>query len=293
MLDRKEEHLDTGNRPSATAHIRAGVTADGMLTAFDAQSWGTGGAGAGAASRCHTSTTFPNRKRVAHRRLHQRRPAARDARARTSAGLLPDRNPDGRARRSREDGSGRVPREEPAAGDAPNAMWAEYFARGAKAFGWDKRHADRRSDAGSDQDRHGRVSAPLGRRGPRIAGARRHHVGRQRRREVRHAGHRHRHADDRRDRGGRNAWPAGQRDEAGDRRLDATRSAADPAAARRPRRSTPAIRVDVGARRSTRCSRRSRRRSASTPENLVAEGGRIHVKGNVVRRACRGRTRAS
>ena len=24
---------------------------------------------------------------------------------------------------------------------APNAMWAEYFARGAKAFGWDKRHA--------------------------------------------------------------------------------------------------------------------------------------------------------
>ena len=29
MLDRKEEHLDTGNRPSASAHIRAGVTADG------------------------------------------------------------------------------------------------------------------------------------------------------------------------------------------------------------------------------------------------------------------------
>src|SRR5204863_7869187 len=23
---------------------------------------------------------------------------------------------------------------------APNAMWAEYFTRGAKAFGWDKRH---------------------------------------------------------------------------------------------------------------------------------------------------------
>ena len=46
MLDRKEEHLDTGNRPSATAHIRAGVTADGTLTAFDGQSWGTGGAGA-------------------------------------------------------------------------------------------------------------------------------------------------------------------------------------------------------------------------------------------------------
>src|SRR5262249_56096501 len=44
MLDRKEEHLDTGNRPSATAHIRAGVTSDGTLTAFDGESWGTGGA---------------------------------------------------------------------------------------------------------------------------------------------------------------------------------------------------------------------------------------------------------
>src|SRR5262249_23428317 len=47
MLDRKEEHLDTGNRPSATAQIRAGATSDGRLTAFDAKSWGTGGAGAG------------------------------------------------------------------------------------------------------------------------------------------------------------------------------------------------------------------------------------------------------
>ena len=46
ILDRKEEHLDTGNRPSAYAKISAGVSADGMLTAFDAQSWGTGGAGA-------------------------------------------------------------------------------------------------------------------------------------------------------------------------------------------------------------------------------------------------------
>src|SRR5437763_2947469 len=35
MLERKEEHLDTGNRPSATARIKAGVSADGTLTAFD------------------------------------------------------------------------------------------------------------------------------------------------------------------------------------------------------------------------------------------------------------------
>ena len=45
-LDRKEEQRAVGNRPSATAHIRAGVSADGRLVAFDGQSWGTGGAGA-------------------------------------------------------------------------------------------------------------------------------------------------------------------------------------------------------------------------------------------------------
>ena len=118
MLDRKEEHLDTGNRPSATAHIRAGVTADGTLTAFDGQSWGTGGAGAPSGLPAAVHLQLPEPQAHAQGRLHQRRPAARDARAGTSAGLLPDRNPDGRARRSREDGSGRVPREEPAAGRA-------------------------------------------------------------------------------------------------------------------------------------------------------------------------------
>ena len=64
MLDRKEEHLDTGNRPSATAHIRAGVTADGTLTAFDAQSWGTGGAGAPSGFPLPYIYNFPNRKRT-------------------------------------------------------------------------------------------------------------------------------------------------------------------------------------------------------------------------------------
>ena len=64
MLDRKEEHLDTGNRPSATAHIRAGVTADGTLTAFDGQSWGTGGAGAPSGFPLPYIYNFPNRKRT-------------------------------------------------------------------------------------------------------------------------------------------------------------------------------------------------------------------------------------
>ena len=68
MLDRKEEHLDTGNRPSAFAQIRAGVDpTDGMLTAFDAQSWGTGGAGAASGFPLPYIYDFPNRTPAAHR----------------------------------------------------------------------------------------------------------------------------------------------------------------------------------------------------------------------------------
>ena len=40
MLDRKEEHLAVGNRPSAVAKVRAGATADGKLVAFDAETMG-------------------------------------------------------------------------------------------------------------------------------------------------------------------------------------------------------------------------------------------------------------
>ncbi len=40
MLDRFEEHTTTGNRPSALIQIRAGVDADGKLTAWDWRSFG-------------------------------------------------------------------------------------------------------------------------------------------------------------------------------------------------------------------------------------------------------------
>ena len=64
MLDRKEEQLASGNRPSAAARIRAGVAADGRLTAFDAESWGTGGAGAGAGFPLPYIYDFPARRRL-------------------------------------------------------------------------------------------------------------------------------------------------------------------------------------------------------------------------------------
>ena len=87
MLDRKEEHLATGNRPSATARIKAGVSADGTLTAFDAETWGTGGAGSAAGFPLPYIYQFPNRRRIAQGRLHQHRSAASDAGAGPSAGL--------------------------------------------------------------------------------------------------------------------------------------------------------------------------------------------------------------
>ena len=99
----------------------------------------------------------------------------------------------------------------------------------------------------------------------------RHHVRRQRGDEVRHAGPRHRHADA--------SSPMVTAEtlglpisavKAGNRRHDAIRSAAARAAARRPRRRDAGDPRDrgQGARRAVREGRR--RRSASTPETLVA-----------------------
>jgi xanthine dehydrogenase YagR molybdenum-binding subunit len=139
MLDRKEEHLDTGNRPSATAHIRAGVTSDGMLTAFDAQSWGTGGAGAGSGFPLPYIYNFPNRKRV-HRDVYINAGQQRAMRApgHPQGCFLTEILMDELADRVKMDPVAfRVKNLPP---KAPNAMWAEYFERGARAFGWDKRH---------------------------------------------------------------------------------------------------------------------------------------------------------
>ena len=115
MLDRKEEHLATGNRPSAAARIKAGVAADGMLTAFDAESWGTGGAGAAAGFPLPYIYQFPNRRR-AHKDVFINTGQQRPMRAPgPPAGVLHHGSADGGARGSGEDGSGGVPDQEPAA----------------------------------------------------------------------------------------------------------------------------------------------------------------------------------
>ncbi len=97
MLDRKEEHLVTGNRPSAYAKIRAGVDANGKLLAIDAETWGTGGAGQGSElpgplPGIRVSELPP----AAQGRLHQRRAAAGVPRAGASAVLFRHGDRDGR-----------------------------------------------------------------------------------------------------------------------------------------------------------------------------------------------------
>ena len=62
FLDRAQEHLIAGNRPSATAHVKLGATKDGKIVALTAETHGTGGAPP-RPSRCPTSTasTTPRR----------------------------------------------------------------------------------------------------------------------------------------------------------------------------------------------------------------------------------------
>jgi xanthine dehydrogenase YagR molybdenum-binding subunit len=140
MLDRKEEHLDTGNRPSATAHIRAGVTSDGTLTAFDGESWGTGGAGAASGFPLPYIYNFPNRRRV-HKDVFINAGLQRAMRApgHPQGCFLTEILMDELADQVKMDPVAFRIRNLPPAG--PNAMWAQYFQDGAKRFGWDQRHA--------------------------------------------------------------------------------------------------------------------------------------------------------
>ena len=182
MLDRKEEHLDTGNRPSATAHIRAGVTADGTLTAFDGQSWGTGGAGAPSGFPLPYIYNFPNRKRT-HKDVYINAGQQRAMRApgHPQGCFLTEILMDELADRVKMDPVAfRVKNLPPARTERDVGRVLRARREGVRLG---QAAPDRRSDAGTDQDRHGRVGAPLGRRRPRLAGARRHHVRRRRRRE--------------------------------------------------------------------------------------------------------------
>jgi xanthine dehydrogenase YagR molybdenum-binding subunit len=139
MLDRKEEHLAGGNRPSSFSKIKAGVSADGTLTGFDAETWGTGGAGVGAGFPLPYIYTFPNRRRR-HRDVYTNAGPARAMRAPGhpqgcfATELLMDELADTIRMDPVEFRMKNLPPEE------PNAMWRRYFPMAAEKFGWSRRH---------------------------------------------------------------------------------------------------------------------------------------------------------
>jgi len=139
FLDRKEEHLDSGNRPSAYAKIKAGVSADGKLVAFDATSWGTGGAGATSNFPLPYIYNFPNRRRV-HTDVYINAGQQRAMRApgHPQGCFLTEILMDELADRVRMDPVEFRIKNLPEAN--LSQAWGDYFRQGAKAFGWEKRH---------------------------------------------------------------------------------------------------------------------------------------------------------
>ena len=139
MLDRKEEHLATGNRPSAFARVKAGVAADGTLTLFDAQSWGTGGAGAGSGFPLPYIYVFPNRKRT-HTDVYINAGLQRAMRApgHPQGCFITEVVMDELADAVRMDPMEFRLKNLPPL--APNAMWRRYFPMAAERIGWSKRH---------------------------------------------------------------------------------------------------------------------------------------------------------
>jgi xanthine dehydrogenase YagR molybdenum-binding subunit len=139
MLDRKEEHLATGNRPSAAARIKAGVSADGIVTAFDAESWGTGGAGASAGFPLPYIYQVANRRRT-HKDVFINTGTQRPMRApgHPQGSFITELMMEELADAVHLDPIEFRIRNLPP--EAPNAMWATYLRKGAAEFGWDRRH---------------------------------------------------------------------------------------------------------------------------------------------------------
>jgi xanthine dehydrogenase YagR molybdenum-binding subunit len=139
MLDRKDEHLATGNRPSAYARIKAGVSADGIVTAFDAESWGTGGAGAASGFPLPYIYQVANRRRT-HKDVFINTGQQRPMRApgHPQGSFITELMIEELADKVKMDPvEFRIKNLPP---EGPNAMWASYLREGAQAFGWSKRH---------------------------------------------------------------------------------------------------------------------------------------------------------
>jgi xanthine dehydrogenase YagR molybdenum-binding subunit len=77
MLDRDEELMVAGNRPSAFAKIKVGAMKDGSITAIASEIWGTSGMGGGIPQEVpYVFNKIPNSRRTAKRILTNRGSAA-------------------------------------------------------------------------------------------------------------------------------------------------------------------------------------------------------------------------
>ncbi len=110
-----------------------------MLTAFDGETWGTGGAGVGAGFPLPYIYQFPNRRRR-HRDVYINAGGARAMRApgHPQGCFITEVLMDELADLVKLDPVDFRMKNLPP--DAPNARWRQYFPIAAKLFGWEKRH---------------------------------------------------------------------------------------------------------------------------------------------------------
>lgn len=80
MLDRKEDHICGGNRPSAAMKVKAGASREGKLTFLEAETYGTGGVGGGSHFPVPFIYTVPHVRRV-HTEVYTHAGEARAMRA--------------------------------------------------------------------------------------------------------------------------------------------------------------------------------------------------------------------
>jgi xanthine dehydrogenase YagR molybdenum-binding subunit len=144
MLTRKEEQLVTGNRPSSYAKVRAGVDAQGKFVGFDAETWGTGGAGQGAGFQVPYPVYVFGAIRQRHRDVYINAGTQRAMRApgHPQACFITEVVIDELADRLRIDPL-ELRMRNLLGGDGPetpNRQWRKYFPIAAEKIGWSKRH---------------------------------------------------------------------------------------------------------------------------------------------------------
>ena len=140
MLDRKHEHLITGTRPSAYAKVKAGASAEGTFIAWDAETWGTGGAGAGAGFSIPSAVYDWPARRQSHRDVYINAGPQRAFRApgHPPACFITEVVIDELADGLRIDPLELRLRNVKAG--APGARWKTCFTIGAEKIGWSSRH---------------------------------------------------------------------------------------------------------------------------------------------------------